>query len=189
MRHLPLLAVALSLSGWAAGSSKPAKQKFDVPNLGLGNVGGEIPKADDLKKPETGSQDLGLKSSAKDVKYQVVKVEHATDFTGGPHGGKAVGPLEAVVLSGEPPTLQKFATRVRVKASARVNAPIELVILDARGDTALSGNGEVVFGQGDEADYLMDWAPVARPSGGDYKVLVRIAGQPMGTWPLKVVKK
>ena len=74
---------------------------------------------------------------------------------------------------------------------ARVNASIELVILDPRGDTALSGAGELVFrdGKADHVDYLLDWAPVARPSGGDYQLLIRIAGKPMGTWPLKVEKR
>jgi hypothetical protein len=39
----------------------------------------------------------------------------------------------------------------------------------------------------DEVDYMVDWDPTPTRAGGDFKVLIRIGGQVMGTWPLKVV--
>ena len=145
-----------------------------------------------MKKPESRQGAVAPKVTTSDVEYTVVKVEHASAFVRTAEGAKPQGGvLPAVMLSGHPPTTQPFTTLVRVKATQRVNASIELVILDPRGDTALSGAGELVFrdGKADHVDYLLDWAPVARPSGGDYQLLIRIAGKPMGTWPLKVEKR
>jgi len=193
--HLLLIPVCVVLALPAAVSAKepPGKKKSSAPklDLGLGDIGGEIPKAEGLTRPEHKQERVGPQVTTRDVKYEVVKVEHAARFTPSASGARAEGGvLKAVKLSGTPPTLQPFATRVRVKATQKLNASIELVILDPRGDTALSGSGELVFSEngGDEVDYLLDWAPVARPAGGEYQLLVRIGGRPMGTWPLRVQK-
>ncbi len=86
---------------------------------------------------------------------------------------------------------ERFTTAVRLKSPQRASAPIELALLDPRGDTALSASGEVSFKtvKGDEVDYLVDWDPVPLRAGGDFQLLIRIAGQPMGTWPLKIVEQ
>ena len=42
--------------------------------------------------------------------------------------------------------------------------------------------------KGDEVDYVIEWDPVPCRFSGDFQVVVRVGGQPMGTWPLKVVE-
>jgi hypothetical protein len=203
MRPLTLLllplcaALALPATGWAQDRMKDPKKKgakVELPSLdlGLGSMGADIPKADGLHKPEERNQNIGPQVTSENVKYEVVKVEHAKDFIRTASGAKATpAPLKAVVLSGNPPTLQAFTTLIRVRASQKLNTSIDLVILDPRGDTALTGSGQLVFSKGEsqEMDYLLDWAPVARPLAGEYQLLVRIGGQPMGTWPLSVTRK
>jgi hypothetical protein len=51
--------------------------------------------------------------------------------------------------------------------------------------------GEVNFRalKGHETDYLVDWDPVPWRTGGDFQVQVRVAGQPMGSWPLQMVEQ
>ncbi|MGA9519876.1 MAG: hypothetical protein WBV82_00345 [Myxococcaceae bacterium] len=191
LRTAVTLVLALAVPSFAEAAD-PNKKKLVLPNLGLGNVGGELPKADGLKKPSARPATVAPKVTTSDVEYTVLKVEHATVFARTATGAKPQGGvLPAVMLSGDPPTTQPFTTLVKVKATQKVNASIELVILDPRGDTALSGAGELDFrnSKTDDVEYLIDWAPVARPSGGTYQILVRIAGQPMGTWPLKVEKR
>jgi len=55
----------------------------------------------------------------------------------------------------------------------------------------MAASGELSFRtvKGDEVDYLVDWDPVPLRGGGDFQVLIKVAGQPMGTWPLKVVEQ
>lgn len=192
-RNLFLLA-ALCLPLCAVAADKPAakKKKSDVvvPKIDLSGIGGDLPKADGLKGKKAQGSGLTPKTSDPDVSYDVVEVVHAQDFSRGAGGARPVGgALEAITLYGKPPSTQKFSTLVRVKATKAVNTSIELVILDPRGDTMMTGSGELGFKGNEkrEVDYLIDWAPTPHPKGGDFKLLVRIGGQPMGTWPLKVV--
>lgn len=200
---LALLTVVLSAPAVWAGApakkaNKPAKatKKVEAPKLelGLGSLGGALPKAEGLSNGREVQTGAGMSPTVttSDVRYEVVKIQHAYDFARTAEGAKPVGgPLTEIGLYGEPPSTPKFTTLVKVKASKPVNTStsIELVILDPRGDTALSGNGELNFrgAKDGEVEWLIDWAPTARASGGDYRLLVRIAGQPLGTWPLKVV--
>jgi hypothetical protein len=80
---------------------------------------------------------------------------------------------------------------VRVKSPQKANASIDVVILDPRGDTTMSASGQLNFrGQNQtEADWTVEWDPTPCRAGGNYQVMVRIAGQVLGTWPLKVVQK
>lgn len=188
-----LIAFALPLSVGAAEKTA-AKQKANamVPKIDLSGMGGALPAAEGLKskKSESQPQELTTKSSTPDVAYSVLEVVHAQDFTRAAGGVKPVGgALKAISLYGKPPSTQKFTTLVKVKATRPVNTSIELVVLDTRGDTAMTGSGQLTFKPNEKAEveYLMDWAPTPQPRGGDYKLLVRIGGQPMGTWPLKVL--
>jgi hypothetical protein len=66
-----------------------------------------------------------------------------------------------------------------------------VVVLDARGDTAMSASGTLSFSgvAGDVSEYTVDWEPTVCRGPGAYSVLVRVAGQPLGTWPLTVVAR
>lgn len=191
-------AVLLTSPAWAEDAAPPTtksrqqQKKTAAPkmDLGLGGIGGDLPSADGLKGKTAPAQGISPKITAQDVKYEVVKVEHAQAFTRTAAGARPVGSaLQTLKLYGQPPMTPKFSTLVRVKATRNINTSIEVVILDPRGDTALSGNGEVSFhgSKNGEVDWLIDWDPVARPSGGDYKMLVRVGGEPKGTWPINVV--
>lgn len=183
---------ALATEGKAGKKDKAAKEKATAPklDLGLGNLGGELPSVDGIEAKKATVQQQSPQITTRDVKFEVLEVVHAYDFVRTAQGTRPNGEiLQEVGLYGHPPSTPKFATMVRVKATQNVNTSIELVILDPRGDTALSGSGELLFAgsKNGEVDWVIDWAPTARPQGGEFKLLVRIGGQPMGTWPLKVV--
>jgi hypothetical protein len=183
-------AASLALAADPAPAKKKSGAKVTVPKIEMPTFG-EIPKAEGLVAPKAEKLSNDPQVTTTRATYEVVKVQHARDFSKSGDRAQPVGLLEAIALSGKPPTLEKFTTLVRVKSPQKVSTEIELVILDPRGDTALSGGGELSYrgAKGDEVDYLIDWAPVARPAGGEYKLLVRIGGEPMGTWPMKVVAR
>lgn len=197
MRTL-LLMFTLSLSGAAlaadpapaAGpskkSKKPEKKKAKPPAFTLPSLG-EVPKADGATR-RTSTDELSAKAAGSDATYSVVKVSHAKAFGGAANAAVAVSPLEIVKLRGAPVRTEKFSSVIRVKSPQKVGAPIDVVILDARGDTAMSASGELTYrgAKGDEAEWLVDWDPSPVRGPGQYSVLVRIAGQPMGTWPLQI---
>lgn len=167
-------------------AEKPKAPTISVPSFTA------IPKADGVTRPQ--AEKLGSQPSASSfgATYSVVKVQHAKTFIRSPAGLVASGgTLDSVPLAGKPPTTERFTTAVRLKSPQRASAPIELALLDERGDTVLSASGEVSFKtvKGDEVDYLVDWDPVPLRAGGDFQLLIRIAGQPMGTWPLKIVEQ
>jgi hypothetical protein len=119
----------------------------------------------------------------------VVSVVHGKSFMRSPSGAKASSPFEQVATEGNPPTTEKFSTVVRVRCVSKVNASIDVVILDPRSDTLMEASGELFFrAQKDpELDWTVDWDRTSLPRGpGNYQVLVRVAGQPMGTFPLKI---
>ncbi len=174
-----------------AGTPRKAGAKAKAPTITVPTFGA-LPKADGVTPPA--AEKLGAEPTVTSIAatYAIVKVQHAKTFVRSPSGLLATGgTLEAVPLTGKPPTTEKFTTAVRVKSPQRASAPIELAILDSRGATAMSASGEVSFRtvKGDEVDYLVDWDPVPLRSGGDFQVLIRIAGQPMGAWPLKIVEQ
>jgi hypothetical protein len=172
---LPL--TAFSESPPATDPKKPAsgaKSKTKAPDISIPTFG-EIPKGEGMTAPK--STDLGMETkggpSGQSPAYTVLKVNNGRG---------------EIQISGTPPTTEKFSTVVRVKCPQKANAPIELVILDPRGDTVMSSSGELNFRRvkGDEVDYAVDWSPTPWPRGGTFSMLVRIGGQPMGTYPLKV---
>ena len=168
------LVVATLASAGADGGVKKSKVKapdFEIPSFGA------IPKGDDLTRPEEKALPDGPSVTDTNPTYSLVKVQHS--------------PSEPIALSGNPLTSERFSTVVRVKCPERVSAPLDVLILDPRGDTAMSATGRLTFRgtKGDETDYAIDWDPTPFRSGGDYQVMVKVAGQVVGTTPLKFVEK
>lgn len=184
----------LSLPGAAADKKTPAKDPAKKPTVkldGMFNMPGEALPSEKL---ETKKEKLGdaPKESVGNATYDVVKIQHAQQFMRSPNGATAKGgELTEIALTGNPPTTQEFSSIIRVKSKARNNVPIEVAIVDPRGDTVMSSSGTVVFfgSKQDEIDYQIDWASTALRAGGEYKVLVRLANEVKGTWPLKVAQK
>jgi hypothetical protein len=174
-----------------AGTQGP-KTKVKAPPIEMPTFT-DIPKAEDLKSPTPEKPERMRETpSAKGPRYSVVKVEHARAFREtGPGLATAAEPLQSVELSGSPLTTKRFATLVRVKSAQRLGAPIQVAILDPRGEVALSSTGELSFRglKGDEANYLVDWAPTPCRTGGDYRLTVRVSGEDLGSWPLKFINK
>jgi hypothetical protein len=187
-----LLCAALAATAAAETPAKPkasAKGKTKAPEITIPSFGA-IPKGEDMKAVK--STDLGMetKASAAAASYTVLKVQHGRSFLRSPTGATpAGGGLQEITLSGVPPSTEKFTTVVRVKCAQKANTSIDLVLLDPRGDTVMSSSGELNYRgtKSDELDYSIDWTPTPWPSGGEFKMLVRIGGQAMGTWPVKVV--
>ena len=202
MRPL-LLALALAAAPAVAGDPQPAAKsppakadkaekklkgkKTALPSFQMPDFG-EIPKADGAKGAQRDSLGTDTRAASTDAAYTVVRVQHAKQFSMTSQGASAIRPLEVVAVKGSPPTTEKFSSAVRVKSPQKAGAGIEVVLLDPRGDTALSASGQISFSAtgGDETEWLVDWDPSTVRSGGEYKVLVRIDGQPMGSWPLKL---
>jgi hypothetical protein len=108
---------------------------------------------------------------------------HAKSFLSSPEGAKPTGPLEQVTLTNR--TTEKFSSVVRVKDPAKRNARIEVAVLDMVGDTVMEASGELYFRGGDETEWTVDWDPTGVRGPGTFQVLVRVGGQPLGTFPLK----
>lgn len=192
MSPMRLVLVALSLVASLAfakdkaPAGKAPKQKID---LGLPSFE-PVPTGEGLKK----KSDAPPKSSepsitATNATYEVVSVQHGKSFMRTPQGAKPSTPFPAVPTSGEPAVMEGFTSVVRVRSPQKADAPIEVAILDTRGDTVMEAKGNLVFrGQKEtELDWTVDWAPTQLPRGaGAFQVLVRVASQPMGTFPLTV---
>lgn len=164
---------------------KGGKMKMD---LGLPSFGA-IPTGEGMVKPKAEKPADEPTVTAGNATYSVVRVLHGRSFMRTAAGATPVGgALEAIPLVGNPPSTEKFTTVIRVKSPQRVNVPIDVLILDPRGDTAMTATGDVNFrGQsGDEVDYTIDWEKTPTRAGGQFQVMVKLNGQVMGTWPLKV---
>jgi hypothetical protein len=134
---LCLSAVALAGAPVAAKKKPPVK----VPSFTLPSMG-EVPKADGLQKPKADAPPPGPSATRPaDAAYSVTKVVFGKQFIHGPGGQQPVQSFTSVALRGNPLTTEKFSSLVKVKCPQKVNAPIELAVLDPRGDTAMSASG------------------------------------------------
>jgi hypothetical protein len=188
---LCLSAVALAADPAPSSSAKKKKTDVKVPSFTLPSMG-EVPKGEGLQKQKADAPPPGPSATRPaDATYTVTRVMFAKQFVRGAGGQQPVQPFTSVALRGSPLTTEKFSSLVKVKCPQKVNAPIELAVLDPRGDTAMSASGELVFrgATTDEVEYLVDWDPTPARAGGNFQLLVRIAGQPMGSWPLVVEQK
>jgi hypothetical protein len=195
MRSLSLLLCALLVCPLASASEGKAAApgrgtaRARVPDLGLGNLGA-IPKGDGLEASRPQGLESALRAPEAQARYELVGVAHARGVTAAAGASRPRGAwLERVALQGQPARLEAFTTVVKVRCAARRQAPIEVVVLDAQGDTVMSASGALSFAAtpGDVAEYVVDWEPTACRAPGAFQVLVRVAGQPLGTAPLSVV--
>jgi hypothetical protein len=192
MRHrLPLLLASLVLGAptlaAGGGTGRPAdKKKVDLSGLRLPSLGA-VPRAEGLEAPKAAPAVQTTRAAAGPARYEVVELVHAAGFSHGPGGPRPMGPpLTAVSLAGRPALTSAFSTLLRVRSTARVGAPVEVVVLDARGETVLRSSGTLVFSGSDVTHFLVDWEPTPLERGGPHQVLVRVAGEPLGTWPLEI---
>lgn len=193
MRMLRTLAVAALSLSLVALADEPKKlkgsKKESAPKLDLG-----LPKFGDIptdQKLENASgkgepQQQGPSGTRVDEGYSVVRVVHGKAFIRAPDGAKPSTPFTQVTATTNPLMTEKFSTVVRVKSPAKKNTRIEVAILDPRSDTVMEASGELRFATGDEAEWQVDWEPSGIRNPGDFQVLVRIGGNPLGTFPLKV---
>jgi hypothetical protein len=162
------------------GTKKEAAPKLDLGPMDFAKLPtdtkleGATPKAE--AAPET-------RSSPIDEGYSVVGVVHGKAFVRTAEGAKPSAPFEQVTLTNN--TTEKFSTVVRVKSPAKKNARIEVAVLDFRGDTVMEASGELVFRGGTETEWTVDWEPTGVRGPGVFQVLVRVGGNPLGTFPVK----
>jgi hypothetical protein len=187
------IAFGSAVAGSPSSQASAASKKKPVVDLGLPSFG-KVPQAEGLVRATSmeteGKPATDAAEKAPEPSYQVVSVQHARSFTRTPTGSSPVGgALQSVSLRGEPPTTEKFTSMLRIRFASRSQARIEVFIVDARGDVAMSASGELGFraAKGNELEYAIDWDPTVFRAEGDYKFQVRLAGAEMGTWPLKVV--
>lgn len=197
MRFHPLALVLCGLSLVASAKDAPeaktAKAKVKVPSFTMPSLG-EVPRAEGLTQKKAPTMSGATRTAAKSPSYEVLEIAHAAGFTAGPNGPQPLGTyMKAVDLKGKPLSTERFSTLVTIRSEQKQGAPIDVAVLDTRGDTVLSATGEFSFvdQQGDPAKgyttrYQIDWEPSPVRGPGAYKVLVRIGGRPMGTWPLVV---
>jgi hypothetical protein len=182
-----LAAAAVAADGGTRGhGAKPSKFDLDLPSFG------EIPKASNLNKPKVNNDGAVPTVDATSTAFAVVSVQHARSFVRTPTGNQPVGgALSAIPLSGKPHATETFTPALRIKSPQRSGGPIDLTVIDERGDLLMSSAGQLTFRgtKGDEVDYTVDWDPTPCRGGGDFQLLIRIAGQTLGTFPLKLVEK
>src|SRR5262249_42897085 len=177
--------LAFLLSGTAAGEDGGTKRapSVTVPPLG------EVPNPEGLKPPQQ-ERPIEPRSSGE-PRFSLVKIQHAKAFKASAAGHIPVGQtLAAISVSGKPPATERFSTLVRVRSPQKSNAPIQVAITDPRGEPLMSATGELSFrtAKSEEAEYLVEWDPTPCRSGGAYQVAVRVAGQELGSWPLRVLE-
>ena len=88
--------------------------------------------------------------------------------------------------------------RAIMEAAAETDSPVivqasrgadrAVMVLDPRGDTVMDASGQLTF-KNDETDWTVDWEPTGIRTAGEFQVLVRIGGNPLGTFPIKVEAK
>ncbi len=187
---LVLIVVSLSLSALAEepkklkGSKKDAAPKLD---LGLPQFT-DVPKDQKLEsaKGKTDTQ-TGPTGARADEGSSVVRVVHGKTFIRGTDGAKSATPFPAVTATPSNPwQMEKFSSVVRVKSPAKKNARIEVAILDQRTDTVMEAAGELRFGNSEEAEWQVEWEATSIRLPGEFQVLVRVGGNPLGTFPFKV---
>jgi hypothetical protein len=165
------------------------KAKLD---LGLKiDTGSSIPKGDNLQKSKEKKVKTESSTQATDLSYEVVRVAHAKSFMHGPNGATPSPALDAIPAGGNPFMTEKFTTVVRVKCAQRVSASIELAFLDGRMNEIMTGGGTLYFRnqKEDESDYTLDWDPTPVRGPGDYTLNVKVGGNVVGTFPVKIVDK
>jgi hypothetical protein len=191
-RSLVLWLVLVLPGGKSLAQEASAKQrsKVEVPKIAMPALG-EIPKAEGVTAPAVDKLAAEPTVPSVSATYEIAKVQHAKSFVRTRAGLLAMGgAIDTVNLAGKPPATEKFSTVIRVKSPQKLNTSIEVEILDPRGETAMSSAGQLHFPRtkSDEAEYVIDWASVPCRFSGDFQVVVRVAGQRMGTWPLRVVE-
>jgi hypothetical protein len=162
------------------GSKKEAAPKLDLGIPDFGKLPTDTKLEESKAKPETAPT---TKSSPVEEGYSVVRVMHGKAFVRSGDGAKPSAPFPQVTIDHN--TAEKFSTVVRVKNPAKKNARIEVVVLDYRGDTVMEASGELYFRGGAETEWTVDWEPTGVRGPGDFQVLVRVAGNPLGTFPIK----
>ena len=188
LRTLILASLSLSLLAQAAEPKLKGSKRETAPRLDLGlPTFKEIPKDQKLEKPKEPADAQQTPSAARaEEGYSIVRVVHGKAFIRGPDGAKPSTPFPQVNVAGSPLMTEKFSSVVRVKSPPKKNASIEVVILDPRGDSVMDASGELRFANGTEAEWQVDWEPTSVRNPGDFQVLVRIGGNPLGTFPLKL---
>jgi hypothetical protein len=189
---LSLALVLVSVSAFAADAAKdkgkPKGQKMEKLDLGLGNFG-ELPKGTDLKKAEPKKEADSPTVMPSSAQYTVVKVVHGRSFVRSATGATSASPFEAVPLSSTMMT-DKFSSVVRVKCPQKLNAAITVSIIDPRGDSIMSADGNLAFrgSKQDEVDWTVEWDPTPVRGPGDYKFQVQVNGEILGSFPLKMAE-
>lgn len=189
LRSFLIAALSLSLVALAdppkklKGSKKEAAPKIDLALPAFG----ELPKDQKLENASKKTETQDAPSTVRaDEGYTVVRVVHGKSFIRSPDGAKPATPYPQVNVTTNPFMTEKFSSVIRVKSPAKKNARIEVAILDQRADTVMEASGELRFGTGDEAEWQVDWEPSGIRNPGEFQVLVRVGGNPLGTFPLKV---
>jgi hypothetical protein len=185
-----LLGLSLASPAGAGDTKASPKGKAKAPMFTMPALDG-LPQGKGLIAPKAEKLGTDPKASGASGTYEVVRIQHAKAFQRSGGTTLPVLPLEEIAVMGNPPTSEKFTTVLRIKSPQRASAPIDVVILDARGDTAMSASGKLAFSDtgGEEGEFTVDWDPTPMRAGGQFSMLVRVAGQPLGTFPLKVVVK
>lgn len=179
-----LVSLALAGTSLAADPQMKGTRKDAAPKLNLDLPDfGALPTGTKLESSKPKSERLETRKSTLDEGYSVVRVVNGKAFLRGPEGAKSTAPFTQVTLTGN--TTEKFSTVVRVKSPARRSARIEVLVLDFRGDTVMEASGELVFRGGDETEWTVDWEPTGVRGPGEFQVLVRVGGNPLGTFPVK----
>ncbi len=177
-----------------AGAADPAprlkgSKKDNAPKLNLEMpTFNAIPKDQKLESATPRqAEPVGASGNRADEGYTLVRIVHGKSFTKSADGAKPTAPFPAVTWDPQTMMLEKFSSIIRVKSPGKRTTRIEVVVLDTRADTVMDASGELRFGNSDEAEWQVDWDPSGARQPGEFQVLVRVGGNPLGTMPLKVV--
>ncbi len=184
-RFCVLAVAALSVTSWGDDKKLVGSKKESAPKLQLDPPNIKALPKDQLQKAKPAAEQSGPSGHA-DEAYTVVRVMHGKSFIHSAEGAKPTSPLAQIAVSGRPLLTEPFSTVVRVKSPLKRNARIEVAIIDPRGDTVMETSGELSYRTGsDEAEWSIDWDSTSVRASGDFQVVVRIGGNPIGSFPIK----
>ncbi len=183
-----LISLLLSCVAFAADPKLKGTKKESAPKLDLGLPDfGELPKDQKLETASPKEEQTAPSTKRADEGYTLVRVVHGKGFTRGPNGLKPTQALAQITVNPQTMTTERFSTVIRVKSPGKRNTAIEVAIMDTRTDTVMDAQGNLRFGTTDEAEWQVDWDYTGVRAPGEFQVLVRVGGTPLGTTPLKVV--
>ena len=162
------LMLLLTLASTRGGRSVP---KIELPKFG------DLPSSKEVSSNSAAESELLDSKTSVNATYVIVSVQQER-VLGRP---VSVLPMSELTSKSEP-----FSSIIRLRASQKNKARIDVSLIDPRGSALVTHSGLVSFkhSPSNETDYVIRWETFSIPEPGTYQMKIELDGQEMGIWPL-----